>query len=303
MANNRRRAAGGGFGFSTSSLTGPGTVFTLAFIALAIGMGVLLTRGFTPADVLTEPENKDTEVELVLETPIPGQRGLQLKTLKFKECGNTVTIDMLLDRSGSMRNITPSGIRKIDRLKEAVLELTSKAKDTSIVGIQSFDSMSITNDVPVSYFKDVKSIIPGKISALSPGQNTPTHDALIYSYNILKEAVPKFPDRKFNFIFISDGAPCPGIDCPGNITPSTPDQDPRLYTPNPADEIKKLGVNVYSLGIYEAGQKNLPFLSDLLKSIASTPSNYYAATSADDTKRLLTQISNKICNEELTPTP
>jgi len=300
MANNRRKA--GGFGFS-ASLTGPGTVFTLAFIALAVGMGILFSRGFTPANVLSEPENKDAEVELVIETPIPGQKGLQLKTLKFKECGSTVTIDMLLDRSGSMGRITPSGIRKIDRLKEAVLELTSKAKDTSIVGIQSFDSSSITNDVPVSYFKDVKSIIPGKIAALSPGQSTPTHDALTYSYNILKEAIPKFPDRKFNFIFISDGAPCPGIDCPQNITPNTPDQDPRLYTPNPADEIKKLGVNVYSLGIYEAGQANLTFLSDLLKSIASSPSNYYAATSADDTKRLLTQISNKICNEELTPTP
>ncbi len=292
MANNRRRAAGWGF---SPSLTGPGTVFTLAFITVAIGMGVLLSRGITPSSTLTEPEDKDVEVELVLETPIPGQKGLQLKTLKFKECASTVTMDLLLDRSGSMGRLTPSGTTKIDRLKEAVTELMSKAQDTSIVGFQSFDSFSITDDVPISYYRDVKGIIPGKIAALDDGGSTPTHDALAYSLEKLKEATAKFPDRNFNFIFISDGAPCPGIDCPGQ---PGGDQDPRLFTPNPADEIKKLGVNVYSLGIYEAGQANLPFLEELLKSVASSPDNYYAATSADDTKRLLSQISNRICSDE-----
>lgn len=296
MANNNKRR--GGWGFSPS-LTGPGSVFTIAFVALAIGMGVLLSRGVTPSSTLTEPESKDTEVELILETPAPGQKGLQLKTLKFRECGSTVTTHFLIDRSGSMREITPSGISKMDRLKAAVTELLAKAKDTSIVGIQSFDSNSITTDVPISFYRDVKPIIPGRIASWQPGGSTPTYEALKAALSELKTALPRFPDRKFNFIFVSDGAPCPGIGCPG--TPGA-NQDPRLYTPNPADEIKALGVTVWSLGIFSSADSD-PALAGLLKSIATSPTHYYAAATADDTSRLLSQISNKICSDALTPTP
>jgi len=298
MAQQKRKRGG----YSPINLTSPGSMFTLAFIALAVGLGLLLTRGLTPSSTLTDP-GQQQEYEMVLETPMPGQKGLQLKTLKFKECASTVTIDLLLDRSSSMDVRTPSGVTKLTRLKEAVSEFIANAKDTSIIGFQSFSSSLgfaplITNDVPVSYYKDVKTILPRKIASLNAFGNTPTHDALAFSYSVLREAIPKFPtDRKFNFIFISDGAPCPGIDCSESISSTTPDQDPRLYSPNPADEIKKLGVTVYTLGIYASGQKNLPFLEDLLKSIATSPNHYYAASSGDQVKDLLKQISNKICSQ------
>ncbi len=286
MANRKH----GGFGFSPS-LTGPGTIFTLAFIALSVGMGLLFSRGVAPKSTLTDLPDSDTEVELVIETPIPGQKGLQLKTLKFKECGSSVTIDLMLDTSGSMGDRTPSGQTKISRLREAVGELISNAKDTSIIGIQAFSTGNIREEVPVSYFKDVKGMITGRINSLSPGSTTPTHDALAFSRDVLKTAIPKFPtDRKFNFIFVSDGQPVPDS------------QDPRLFTPNPADEIKALGVTVYTLGIFDSGQQSNPKLSDLMKSIATSPDNYYAASNADETKKLLAQISNKICNQE-TPSP
>ncbi len=287
MANNRRR---GGFGFAVN-LTGPGTVFTLGFIALAIGMGILLTRGVTPRSVLSDP-GETGELEVVIETPAPDQKGLQLKTLKFKECGSTVTIDLLLDRSGSMADRTPSGQMKMTRLQQAVGELLTNAKDESIIGIQSFDSGSIRPDVPISYYKDVKAIALPRVQAMRPGGTTPTHDALVLSLQELRDAIPKFPaDRKFNFIFISDGQPVPSS------------QDPRLFTPNPVDEIKNLGVTVYSLGIFDGNQSQNPTLADLLKSIATSPDHYFAANTADDTKKLLTQISNRICNSQITPTP
>lgn len=286
--NNNRRGAGYGFGMN---LTGPGTIFTLGFIGIALGLGILLTRGITPKSTLTDP-GETGDVEMIIEAPDPNNKSnLQLKTIKFRECGSTVTIDMLLDRSGSMDNRTPTGETKISRLKEAVLSLLEKAHDTSIIGIQSFDSGSILNDIPISYYKDVKADIPVKLKAMSPGGSTPTHDALDFSLNVLREAIPKFPkERKFNFILISDGAPVPAT------------QDPRLFTPNPADEIKALGVEVYTLGIFSVNQTD-PALSDLLKSIASKPENYYAANTGDDVKELLKQISNRICSQEISPTP
>lgn len=302
MANKKRR---GGYGFSSVNLTGPGTVFTLGFIALAIGMGLLLSRGIAPKSMLSDP-GQTGELEIVQETPSPDEKGLQLKTLKFRECGSTVTINMLLDKSSSMRELTPSGQSKMTRLKEAVMEMVSNARDESIIGIQSFTTGNITNDIPISYFKDIKSILPIKIAALIPLQATPTHDALKFSYEKLGETLKSdwYPkERKMNFIFISDGAPCPGIACP-TIRTLGPDQDPRLYTPNPADQIKALGVNVYSLGIFSPKDRNLIFdMEDLLKSIASTPDNYYAANTGDDVQRLLKEISSKICNQTVSPTP
>lgn len=306
MANNRKKGGVGGRGNSSGgrfgmSLTGPGTVFTVAFIALAVGMGLLLSRGVAPRSVLSDP-GETGDLQLVQETPAVNEKGLQLRTLRFQECASTVTIDLLLDRSGSMSDPTPSGIQKIQRLKEAVSSLVANAKDTSIIGFQSFSSDSITNDVPISYYKDVKNLVSAKLSALFPSGGTPTHDALDFSYNILKDSIPKFPkDRKFNFIFVSDGAPCPGVGCLGR---PGQDQDPRKFTPNPADEIKDLGVNVYTVGIFSPQDRAQAFqMEDLLKSVASSPDNYYAADSGDKVKQLLTQISNRICAQEATPTP
>lgn len=298
MAKNKRR--GGGYGF-TVSLTGPGTIFTIGFITVAIGMGLLLARGVAPKNMYSDP-GKTGELEVIPEPPDPEQKGLQLKTLKFKECASTLTIDLLVDKSDSMNRQTSSGVAKIARLKEAIRELISNAGDDSIIGIQSFTTGDITNDVPIAYYKDNKSTIQAKIAAIGGRSSTPTYEALTFSYNHLKESIPKFPaDRKFTFIFISDGGPCPGFACPGN---AGADQDPRIYSPNPADQIKGLGVEVYSLGIFAPDERQYVFqMETLLKSIASKPENYFAAESADDVKRLLTTITSRLCTGGPTPTP
>lgn len=297
MAKKSRRRGALGFGVN---LTGGGTIFTLGFIALAVGMGILLTRGVTPRSVLSDP-GQTGDIELVVEPPDPEQKGLQLKTLKFKECASTVTIDFMLDKSTSMDQPTPSGVSKFQRLKEAVKSIVGKSHDDSIIGIQSFTTNDITNDVPVSYYRDIKNTLIPSIDSIRTRSSTPTYEALAFSYNILQEAIPRFPpERKFNFVFISDGAPCPGIGCPGNAGAN---QDPRLYTPNPADQIKELGVTVYTLGIYSQSDRNQVFvLEDLLKSIATSPDHYFAADTGDDVQRLLSQISNRICNSAATPT-
>lgn len=80
MASNKRRGGGASVPIS---LTSPGTIFTLGFIALAIGMGVLLSRGATPKSTLSGIDDKNT-YQIVEDSPIPDQKGLQLKTVKLK---------------------------------------------------------------------------------------------------------------------------------------------------------------------------------------------------------------------------
>lgn len=255
---------------------------TILLLLIVIILGIFLSGGispkFAPAD--------QGEGAIIDESSLPGidqNESLQLKTFKFRECKSNMTVSLMLDHTGSMGNRTPSGQRKIDRLKEAVLILANKMGEASVIGIQSFNSSSIREEIPISYYKDVKDQIPPKINALTAGGSTPTHDALAFSRDVLASAIPKYAGRAFNFIFISDGQPVPDT------------QDPRLFNPNPADQIKTLGVNVYALAIYDKGQSGDPSLAGLMQSIASKPENYFAAETADDTTRLLSAITEKIC--------
>lgn len=260
---------------------------SVAFYVLLI---VVILGAFFLAGGIPRFENSPTDNtpagEVVIETPGASQDSLQLQTLKFKQCSGTLTMDLLLDRSGSMGLTTPSGVTKLTALKNAVIEITKNLTDEAIIGIQSFDSNSITDDVPINYYKNVKSTILPALNALSPGDRTPTHDALAFSYSKLSEAVPKYNGRKFAFIFITDGLPVPVS------------QDPRLFTPNPADQIKQLGVDTYALGVHSPNDQLTIDFSALLKSISSKPWNYYEAPSGDDIGNILKEISSKICSSQ-----
>lgn len=252
------------------------------------------------------PNNTTETVEPILETQGAGRGndGLQLQTLKFKSCAKIANVDLLLDRSGSFGYLTTLNIPKIARLREAVKALAANLNDQSIFGFQSFSSLNngndLKNDVPISLVKDIKQIISSKLDALRANGGTPTADALNFSLSLLKEAVAKYPDRKFNFIFVTDGAPCPGFGCTGR---AGKDQDPRTYTPNPADEIKKLGINIYTVGVYGKDpntgilESTNPRFTELLQGIATTPANYFEARTGEETPQILAQISNKICKE------
>ena len=264
---------------------GEANVFII--LAIIIAASFFLVGGLSPKinQTATSPEEGAPEMS----SSTPGERNsLQLETLKFsKKCSEQITLDLLLDRTGSMNSNTPTGQTKIARLKEAVLALTEGLSDLSIIGIQSFNSQTRTDDVPISYYRDVKEVIPSRVNALNAGGQTPTHDALVFSLDKLREAIPRFPGRQFNFILVSDGQPVPDSQNP---------RDSRWPT-NPADEIKNLGVNVYTLGIFTSGQASNPKLAELLKSIASKPENYYEAQTGDQTTKLLEVISARICDQ------
>lgn len=272
MARNRRR---GGYGFSVN-LTGPGTFFTLGMIAIVIGLGLLLTRGVTPRGALSDP-GETGELEIIREETPSDQKGLQLRALKFKECAATAAVTMQLDITGSMGPY-------INDLKRAVLSFTDPLSDESVIGIQAYSSSNpYVVVVPVSLYKDVKDFVRPRILSLQTGGGTPSYDALIFSGQILQDALPRFPDRQFNFIFFSDGNP--------NVGPSTDADIARA-----AQTIKDQGVTVWAIGL---GGVN----PNVIRVVASDPDKAVIVTRSQDLERVYKEIAQKICNSQVSPTP
>jgi len=253
----------------------------LAFILLAVGAAVLLTRGVLPKSTLSDP-GETGDIEVIVEEPsAEGDKGLQLRTIKFKECSQTSATVMMLDRSGSMGN-PPT---KMASLKEAALSYTSNLSDESIIGIHSFDTIARVEEVKVSRYGDVKAEVAAKISALTPRDATPTRDALFFSKTILEKAVTDYPDKQFSYIFVSDGRPVDGSGKDPNS------QYPNITSPNPADEIKALGVTVYTIAI---GADAFP---DVMRTIATGPETMFSTPTGAELKDIYKKIATRQCNE------
>lgn len=290
---NRRRTgfffSGPGFGssFGGRIMSGAGGIF-IGFILIIIGGGLLLTGGFDPLpkNQLSEPPEGVYEIDEDTLKDLDEKRGnLQLRTIGFKECAGVTAVTMMLDVTGSMD--MPS--TKINNLKTAVLAFTGAMSDESVIGIESFSSYIGTRTlVPVSFYKDVKDIIPPSINGIIPNGGTNTIEGLQRARDTLIQAKAVFPDRQFFLIFVSDGLP----NIPGNIDLG-PLADPRLQNPNPIDEIKNLGVTIYSIGIFGFGEtRGLTLMRD----IASSPDTFFNAPDGSQLENVYKSISQKICS-------
>ncbi len=290
MANNKRGGiffSGGNSGGGFSSLLSGGKPVFFLFLAIVIGGAFLLGGGNPfPQNQLTVPDDGVYEIDEESLKDLDNARGnLQLKTIKFKECAGVTAITMMLDTTGSME--TPTS--KINNLKSSVLAFTSSMSDESVVGIERFNGdIGVVTEVPVSLYKDVKDIIPGRINSINPNGGTNTIEALQRARETLIQAQSAYPERNFSLIFVSDGLP----NIPGGIDLS-PQADPRQQNPNPADEIKNLGVTIYSIGIFGAGDtQGLTLMRDL----ASRPDTFYNTPNGAELENIYKSISQKICS-------
>lgn len=301
MSKNRKS----GFGFSAASLTGPGTVFTLGFIALAIGMGVLLSRGITPKSTLTDP-GETGDIELVIETPAPNQQGLQLKTLKFRECGSKAAVGLLVDRSGSMQG------KKISDLKAALTSFTGGMSSESVIGMSSFSSndngaIDVTEDVPFARYKLVKTNINVAIRNLRAVGATNTRTAFLSMRDSILAAKndPQFADQQFALIFLSDGIPeVNPKDCASGRTYGgrcfANSMDP-TQNPDISQEIKDAGIRIFTIAIYDANKPDdnffLPDMRAMMQKIATDQASYYETPDTGKLKEIYKSIAQKICND------
>jgi hypothetical protein len=300
MAQQKKRG-----GYSPVNLTGPGTIFTLAFIALAIGMGLLLTRGVTPTSTLTTPEQTG-DLEIIPETPDPSQKGLQLKTLRFKECGSKAAVGLLVDRSGSMGP-------KMNDLRSALTTFTQGLGNQSVVGMYSFSSNNygatqISEDVPFSRYQNVKQKVSSTIQNLRPAGSTNTRSAFLFIKDKIIAATKQFPDNIFALIFLSDGIP--------ERDPIDPDsgrcysdyrgqrcfalsEDPTV-DPDVSKAIRDAKIRIYSIAIYNKNDLSdiffLPDMRNMMTKISSSDS-YYETPDSSQLKKIYSDIATKICND------
>ena len=329
MANNNRRrfggffsgpgfggggGAGGAGGGAHSLIGGAGGIF-MGFILIIIGGGLLLTGDFNPLpnDQLTDPPEGVYEIDEESLKELDDKRGnLQLRTIRFKECGEQVAVSLLVDRSGSMAG------QKIVGLQNALRVFSSSLGDESILGLISFSSIhsgiTVREDIPISRYGDVKDAFQQAINSLNPPfGGTYTREALQFTKDRLIAAQSKYPEKTFALIIMTDGIPeTDPIDCSSgrqydrycfaaSQDPSTP--------PDIINEIKDTNVKVYSIALYDpSNPKDLYFLPDMkrvLQTLASAPENYFETPNPGDLERIYGEISTRICQSvgAVSPTP
>lgn len=237
-----------------------------------------------------------------------GQQKLQLQTFNVDNCGENSAIMFVIDTSGSM-----SYAGKMDNTKRALHYFVNNIGGKTVIGINTFSKDVITK-LYLSYYKDVKKQVPGIINGLTPGGWTRTRDALESAKEELTKSIrdEDYPGYQYNLVLMTDGVPeipdagrhcevtVPDPNLANGIRCFAREEDPR-YPTDVSNEIKALGVDIYTINVYSPSYRSdkllFPYLEALLKEVASPPLNthYYVSTNASNLSEILKNISNSIC--------
>ncbi len=304
-------------------------LFILAILGLAIVLGFFLVGGLVPENfTLTQYSDKSTYTPLNPDKDPNAKQGLQLDLIKLEGCSSTAAVNFLIDRSGSMNF---NGGKKIKNLRNAILSFKNKLSDDNIIGLQVYSETGSTwtgicnpqgkswcNLINPTPYKNVRDTIHNTVCGVHADGGTYTRDAFLETEKVLDEAIKKYPDHKFNLIFISDGVPEDGNTgsvCPGGIGGPwcganelgycrcySIKQDPtNFYDSSKIDisqRIKDKGVRIFTISYVDKTDQHLnSLLEGLMERVASSVDDYYRSPSEQDIEVILEQIVNKICKE------
>ncbi|HRN96162.1 MAG TPA: vWA domain-containing protein [Candidatus Levybacteria bacterium] len=255
-----------------------GSITFKILLAVVILGSIAFVSGIFPKNQITPQDPNSPKYKPVVEDETQQKDTLQLKTIKFEACSQTVAVEMVLDRSSSMG----SPATKIENLKTASLFFVNKLTDDAPFGLITF-SNTIREEYSIQPYKDIRSNVATTINRLSPDGTTYTRDALIRAKQALEIGIPKFPGRQFVLILVSDGLPVPANT-----------QDPRTPT-NIGDEIKNMGVKIFTIGITQGLGGNSGNMRSLMSNIAS-PNSFFEAPDTSQLENIYNQIGFQICN-------
>lgn len=320
-----------------SKAPGIGYLYIAVIMFLAITAGTLLSGGPIPVDP-NGPSGPPTLPPYFADNGIDEQKilfpstgadpkdRLQLKTFKVNVCESKVAVDFLIDTSESMQDDN-----KIDRLKDGLRAFIKILPPSGVIGIQTF-SAAAQDRVNLDYYRNNKAQVTANIESLAPGGWTSMKSGFEHAKAQFSDAITnkKFPGYKYYLVILSDGVPetpeatkannCltpPGA-VPDPLWDSSPGagdghrcfdvgQDPRFPAGrNLATDIKNLGVEIFSVGIFSqsavSDRQMKPYLEDLLNSVSSPPlGSHYFGTDANaiNLDDILKDLSSKICGENI----
>lgn len=313
------------------TLTGPkrragaGFLYVIIIMLLAIGLGIAMSGGGIPVDP-NGPHGPPTlppyfdqsdygKQSIILPTGAltPDAKGnLQLKTFSVNICGQKTAIDFLIDTSASMEDFG-----KMDKVKSAMKAFVTDLPGKAVISIDSFSAV-VRELVPFGYYKDNKAAVNSAIdNNFKPDGWTRTRDGMKLAQEKITDAIGsnKYPGYHYFLVLITDGVPeipeesgtsrkcevkvADPLEGPAGRCFSEA-QDPRVPD-NLGDQIKALGVSIYTIGLTgPAGSSDAvlePSLSAMLTNLASDPKDqhYYKTLNAIDVKSIFDQVSTNMC--------
>jgi uncharacterized protein YegL len=262
-----------------------GAITFKILLGVVIIGSIALVSGVFPKGQITPQDPNAPRYKVKADDETLQKKSIQLKTLKFETCSESVAVEMVLDRSGSMRTGT-----KMKNLKTASLFFINKLTDQAPIGIITF-SNTVREEFEIQPYGQIKGNINSVIQGLTPNGFTHTREALQRTKTSLEVGMPQYPGRQFAVIFVSDGVP--ETQRGGSFDPT---QDPTT-APNIADEIKNLGVRIYTIAITQGlSGNNRQQMNRLMQGVAS-PDSFFEAPDTSQLETIYNQIGFEICNE------
>ena len=270
---------------------GSGFKIVIIFLLIIVGASTLLTGGVFPKLTNSVPPNQGQANIPETNVTSGNNTSLQIKTFGFKtlppipqSCAQTLAVDFLVDRSGSMGKGS-----KMTELKKGLILFTGSLTDNAVIGMQSF-SDTPSEVIPFSYYKSVKTQVTNAINSMQPNGWTYTKDAFVFTKQKLDAGVPKYPGYKFALIFVSDGVPeIPNNPAGGRFAPS---QDPTDI----ATQLKQTGIRIFTIAYVDNTDAAVNSqLQAMMRRIASSTTDYYIAPDPAKISSILTQITTQLC--------
>ena len=211
--------------------------------------------------------------------------------LGSKACEKLSDTMLLLDRSGSMSSLGVSPPEPLSTAKEAAGSFVDQLSPEDKIGVVSF-ATSVKDPIDLtltSDFNSAKQAIDSIDIETGGTQYTNIYEALHSSWQELVSARAQGEALKI-VILLTDGI----ANNPRNPNGNT-EADDIKYAENLAikesSNAKNDGLSIYTIGLGENINESF------LKTIASTPDNYFFAPSALNLETIYKNISSSICKE------
>lgn len=206
--------------------------------------------------------------------------------IKSEICESPVDVSVVLDRSGSMQFLAQNPDQPMTDVKTAARFFVGELSELDRVSVVSFttEASRPIDSVLTSDFASVDNVIKN-ITVSRPWQTQHTNiaDGILKGGEELSSSRARSNSDKV-LVVLTDGV----------ATHPQKKGDPRYpetFALGVGRDLKAQGVGMFTIGL----GKNINI--EFLKSLASSADNFYLAPTAEDLKKIYSQIATKICKK------